>query len=79
MRKGLADYKRYKEPARTAIKSRVEFFTKLYGFTAKRIFVRNQRTRWGSCSRKGNLNFNFRIVYLPREIADYIVVHEICH
>jgi hypothetical protein len=79
MRKNVSDYLKNKEIAREFVTRRVQFFTSLYGYKANRIFVRNQRTRWGSCSRKGNLNFNFRLVHLPQELADYVVVHEICH
>lgn len=74
-----ADFTRRKEQALTLAKERVEYFNRIYGFTVNKISVKNQRTRWGSCSKKGNLNFNYKIALLSPPVADYIIVHELCH
>jgi len=73
------DYKKNKEKARRLVKSRVKFFNQIYGQKIGTIYIRNQRSRWGSCSHKGNLNFNYKIIFLPQELQDYLIVHEICH
>ena len=52
---------------------------KTYGFLFNKIFIKNQKTRWGSCSGKQNLNLNYKIVFLPQKHRDYIIVHEMCH
>jgi predicted metal-dependent hydrolase len=72
-------YLRYKEAARTLVIERLEHFNTFYNFHYKRIFIKNHKSRWGSCSKQGNLNFNYRIVFLPPKLADYLIVHELCH
>ncbi len=65
--------------ARELIPKRVEYFAKLVGVEYGRITIRHQRTIWGSCSSKGNLNFNCLLMLAPTEVIDYVVVHELCH
>ena len=67
------------EKARVIIPERVKHYAPLIGVTYGRITVRSQRTRWGSCSSKGNLNFNCLLALFPPEIIDSVVVHELCH
>ncbi len=61
------------------IPKRVACFAPKVGVSYGRITIRNQRTRWGSCSSKGNLNFNCLLMLAPSEVLDYVVVHELCH
>lgn len=78
-RQNRREYLTQKELARSLVKDRIRHFNHYYKFSVGRISIRNQRSRWGSCSKKGNLNFNYRIVLLPPQVADYIIVHELCH
>ena len=73
------DYKQNKEKARKLITEKVEFYSQIYGFKYKSISIRNQSSRWGSCSSKGSLNFSYKIIYLPEVLQNYLVVHELCH
>mgnify|MGYP003393802311 CR=1 FL=1 len=73
------DYIKYKEQARLLAENRISHFNKLYNFNINRISIKNTKSRWGSCSKKGNLNFNYKIVLLPEKLADYVIVHELCH
>ena len=74
-----ANYLKYKDVALSLAKSRLEYFNVIYNFKYNKVVIRNQKTRWGSCSKKGNLNFNYKIALLPPKTADYIIIHELCH
>ena len=65
--------------AKAVIPERVRFYAEKLGVTYGRITIRHQKTRWGSCSSSGNLNFNCALMNTTPEIIDYVVVHELCH
>ncbi len=71
-----------RELARQALEflpERVAYFASIMGVSYGTITVRNQLTRWGSCSSRGNLSFNCVLALCPREVADYVIIHELCH
>lgn len=68
-----------KEAARRYIPQRVAYFAERMGVSYGKITIREQKTRWGSCSSAGNLNFNWKLMLMPREVLDYVVVHELAH
>lgn len=73
------DYLENKDRAFILANERIKFYNKIFSFSFSKIFIKNQKTRWGSCSRKQNLNFNYKIIFLPQKYQDYIIVHEMCH
>lgn len=73
------EIKKLADKALQHIPKRVSYYAKQIGVTYGKITIRNQKTRWGSCSSKGNLNFNCLLMLTPSEVIDYVVVHELCH
>lgn len=68
-----------REQTRKLVTARVQYFAPIVGVTYNQFAIRVQHTRWGSCSSKGNLNFNCLLCLVPPEVLDYVVVHELCH
>jgi predicted metal-dependent hydrolase len=73
------DYLVNKDKVFALVSERGAFYNRIYGFAFHKIFIKNQKTRWGSCSQKQNLNLNYKIAFLPPARRDYIIVHEMCH
>lgn len=73
------EYQTHKEKARRFVHERLSELNEQYGFTYRRIAIRRNSSRWGSCSQLGNLNFDYRILFLPPPLQDYLLVHELCH
>ena len=69
----------YMEEAKKALKESIEYFSNLLGVEYNKVTIKNQKTRWGSCSSNRNINFNWRLIMAPTFVIDYIVVHELCH
>ena len=74
-----AQLRQLAEKAKEEIPVRVRYYARIMGVTYGRVTIRKQKTRWGSCSSKGNLNFNCLLMLMPEEILDYVVVHELAH
>jgi predicted metal-dependent hydrolase len=79
------DFDKYKREARLLVLEKIRVlgapYRQAYGneFSIKKVSIKNQKSRWGSCSKNGNLNFSYRIVFLPEHLQDYLIVHELCH
>jgi predicted metal-dependent hydrolase len=79
-RYGHREYLAHKEQARVLVMAKLEEFSiQLGGTPYTHVSIKDQKTCWGSCSRKGNLNFNYKIVFLPPYLQDYVIVHELAH
>ena len=73
------DIPELKQQALALAQVRCTEYAALYGVSFRKISIRAQKTRWGSCSHSGNLSFNYRIAALPAHLAEYVIVHEMCH
>ena len=74
-----SDYARARSLAKAVFQQKAELYAHLMQVDYGRITVRDQKTRWGSCSAKGNLNFNWRLILAPEDVLDYVVIHELAH
>jgi predicted metal-dependent hydrolase len=72
-------YLEHKASAQELAKVKIAQWNAHYGVPVRRVAVRNQKSRWGSCSKLGNISLNYRMIFLPEHLADYLVVHELCH
>ncbi len=71
--------KRFRSAAKEYFPKRVAYYHQQTGGNYTKITIRDQKTRWGSCSSSGTLSFNYRLMYAPPRVLDYVVVHELCH
>ena len=79
MQLSMQEIKELADKALAYIPERVKHYAPIVGVDYSRITIRNQKTKWGSCSGKGGLNFNCLLMLTPPEVIDYVVVHELCH
>jgi predicted metal-dependent hydrolase len=73
------EFEAHKNEIFRRVKERLEFFNRFYQLPYKKVSIRNQSSLWGSCTRAGNLQFNYKLMYVPPKTFDYVIVHELCH
>lgn len=69
----------YRKKAEMILTERVHYYEPILGVKVNRIHIKDQKTRWGSCSSKKNVNLNWRLILAPQEVMDYVIIHELCH
>lgn len=74
-----AQVEKLRAQAKEALPPRLAQLAAQHGFTYNKVFIKNNVSNWGSCSSKGNINLNLRLVGLPQELQDYVMLHELCH
>ena len=77
--RGRRSYLACKERARLLVHGFLAAHAPFYGLRYGKVFIKDMRRNWGSCSELGNLNFNYKLIFLPPKLAEYVVVHELCH
>ena len=73
------EVEKLRSEAKESLPPRLRELADLHGFQYNRVFIKNNISNWGSCSSKGNINLNLRLVTLPEELRDYVILHELCH
>ncbi len=77
--RGKRAFVQYKNQAHSFVQNKIIEINSHYNFSFNKITIKNSVRRWGSCSKNKNLNFSFRVLFLAKELADYVITHELCH